>query len=296
MDGTPNGSRGATIPVRTKPYFSGSRRQDPGRGVGKIRFVLIVRALTRYGLVPHALLERRDPALDGRGRNGVGGRQVEPAGARAPLEVAVDRRHGDLLGGVRHARSAPDTGAAARGDHLDAGCPEDLQVALLGGIALHVLAAELDVEAHPVRHAPTGVAGLPHDRGVHVEVILLAGRARPAVRDVDRHRAQIGDEGAVGGVGGNASVGVARIGHHRRDGRQVDPVDATVVHRADVGSDAPGAERRHVGPRPLGLDPGQGRLVGFDDAGTGTALRRHVGEGRALVHGQGGAARGRRTP
>src|SRR6185436_18374286 len=101
-------------------------------------------------------------------------------------EVAVDGADRDLLLRVGHARTAADARAAAGLDDVDAGRPERLEVAARLGIVAHGLAAELDVHVHARRDAAAALDRFAQHLRVEVEVVLLAGRARAGVGDVDR--------------------------------------------------------------------------------------------------------------
>src|SRR6185369_3100816 len=81
-----------------------------------------------------------DAALERRGRDDVGAREVHPPGPAPSREVAVDRAHRHLLAAGRDTGSRRDAGAARRLDDLRAGLLEDVEVALLAAPLLHFLA------------------------------------------------------------------------------------------------------------------------------------------------------------
>src|SRR4029078_2758418 len=102
-------------------------------------------------------------------------REVELAGPGATLVVAIDRRHGDLIGALRDTGPAADARAAARLDHVHAGALEQLEVALVLRVALDFLRAELDEERDAVGDALAGALGIGDHARVHVNVLALAG-------------------------------------------------------------------------------------------------------------------------
>src|SRR6185436_305486 len=108
-------------------------------------------------------------------------REVEPAGPRAVLVVAVDGRHRDLLRGRRHARTTADARATAGVDDAHARLLEYVHVTAAARVLLHRLRAELDVEVDAGPDGAPGVEGLLHHLRVHVEVGFLARGAAPAV-------------------------------------------------------------------------------------------------------------------
>src|SRR6185436_604861 len=202
------------------------------------------RARLALRLGEHALVVLDDLAGDGRGGDGERRGEVEPAGAGAALVVAVDRRHGDLIGAIADTRAAADARAAARLDDLDAGAPEQLGVAVVARVGLDVLRAELDVEPDAVGDLLAGALGLGHHAGVHVDVVALAGGARAAVGDVDLDAADLGDERAVLGIARDAAIRIARGRDHRPDRGEIDPVDAAGVRGVRIRRDDLLAKRR----------------------------------------------------
>src|SRR5690349_16132977 len=73
-------------------------------------------------------------------------RQVHLPGPAPAGEIPVDRGDRDLVRGERDPRTRLDARAARRIHQLGARLREDLEVALLLGVAADVLRAELDVE------------------------------------------------------------------------------------------------------------------------------------------------------
>src|SRR5262249_28661793 len=79
-------------------------------------------------------------------RYGIGTRQIHLAGPAAAGEVPVLCTDDNLIGTGRDARTGVDAGAAAWFDHVSAGFPENIEVALPNAIVARFLRAELDVE------------------------------------------------------------------------------------------------------------------------------------------------------
>ena len=94
---------------------------------------------------------------------------------------------------------------------------------------------------------------------VCVEVVELAGGAGSAVGDVDLHRGEVAERLTIGGI--------ARLGHARHDGAEVDPVDAAVIGGIRVRGDGARAHRGDLlgGWFALARDPLVGALVGLAD-------------------------------
>ncbi len=158
--------------------------------------------------------------------------------------------------------------------------------ALAHGEVLDVTRAVLDVEINALGHGQAGRFGRRAHLGVVGDVVFLAGRARAAVGDVDGDRVEVRHVGAVGRIRGDAAVGIAGMGDHGLDGREVDDVDAAVVDRTFVRSDRQGALRVEVEVRHALAHPRVEQLVGLADAGAGAAFRGHVAQGGALVNGK----------
>src|SRR5262249_56151290 len=116
-------------------------------------------------------------------------REVDLPRARTAGEVAVDRRHGDLVRRERDAGAGLDARAAARVDQLDAGRLEQLHVAHLLGVVADALPPELDLQLDAGRQRAALLQRLAHHARVHVDVRLLAAGARASVGDVHLHLA-----------------------------------------------------------------------------------------------------------
>ena len=77
------------------------------------------------------------------------------------------------------------------------------------------------------------------------------------------------------------------MGDHGDDAGEVDCVDATVVMSALIGRHHAGALFTFREVRLSVEHPGQQRIVGFADARSPRAFRRHVAQRGSLVHGEG---------
>src|SRR5207244_13361412 len=93
----------------------------------------------------------------------------------------------------RDARATVASAAERRREERRPHFPEQVEIALLLAVALHVLRAALDEEAHPRRDALAALRRLLQHARVHVHVFLLARRARARIRDVDAHPLGLAD-------------------------------------------------------------------------------------------------------
>ena len=172
-------------------------------------------------------------------------------------------------------------------DDLRAGTAEDVDVSPRPRVLLHLLRPELEEELHAGGDPAARLERLGEHLRVGVHVVHLPRGAGAAVGDVDRDVGEVGDEGAVRGVARDPAVGIAGRRHHGDDRREVDRVDAAAVLRAGVGPHEAAAERLLRHARPARRQPLDSLLVALADPGLRAALGGHVGERRALVHGQG---------
>ena len=219
-----------------------------------------------------------DVARERRCRHGERAGQVQFSWPGPPLEIAVDGGHRHLVGRDGNAGSCTDAGAAAGIDEFHADLKEEVMPPVSNGQILDLTRAVLDVEVNPVFHAQARCLGRLADFGVVGDVVFLSSRARAAVSDVDGHFADVTDVGAVGGVAGDALIGVAGMGNHRHDGREVNGVNAAIVVSSLVRSDHAGSLFGFRKVRLCLHHPRHQGIIGFANARSARTLRCHVAQ------------------
>src|SRR5947209_13986650 len=188
----------------------------------------------------HPRLPFGDVARDGRRGDGVGVGEIQLPRSRPAREVAIDRAYRHFVARLRYPGARVDAVPARSLEESRADLLEQLKVAPLFTIALHVLGAALDVEPHPRRDPRPPLRRLREHPCVHVHVFLLPRRAGARVRDIHadplRRRTDI-----------LAVARIARQRHHRPDRARRELDHFAVLGVAVAGE--PGAAPRRLAAR-----------------------------------------------